>query len=70
MRMNSLNSFIPEWVEDALLGAHRGSVHDVVVQDVDELADSNIPEWVEDALLGAHRGSVHDVVVQDVDELT
>ncbi len=37
--MNSLNSIIPERAENALLGAHRGSVHDVVVQDVDELVE-------------------------------
>ncbi len=41
MWMNSLSSIIPEEIKDALLGAHGGSVHDVVVQDVDELAELN-----------------------------
>ncbi len=39
--MNSVNSIIPEGAEDALLGAHGGSVHDVMVQDVDKLAELN-----------------------------
>ncbi len=39
MWKNSLNFIIPEGAADALLGAHGGSVHDVVVQDVDELTE-------------------------------